>query len=120
MAGYARAVRIGDTVHVSGTTATDREGALVGVGDPEAQTAQIVRNIAWALGQLGSGLEDVVRTRIYVHRREHWERVARAHGDAFAAIRPATTLVIAGLIDPDMLVEIEAKAIVGSGTDAGA
>jgi enamine deaminase RidA (YjgF/YER057c/UK114 family) len=119
MAGYARAVRVGNTIHVSGTTATDRSGALVGIGDPTVQTEQIVRNIAWALDQLGSGLMDVVRTRIYVRDPEHWERVARAHGVAFAAVRPATTLVIAGLIEPEMLVEIEAEAIVGSGSDAG-
>ena len=114
--GDSRAVVAGDRVYVSGTTATDGHGAIVGVGDAGAQTRQAIANIAAALAQAGATLADVVRTRIYVVDIEAWEAVGRAHGEAFGAIRPACSMVeVSRLIAPEILVEIEADAVIGAG-----
>lgn len=111
--GYSRAVRVGQHVAVAGTTALARDGTLVGPGDAAAQTRQAIANIGSALERAGASLEDVVRTRIFVTDISQWEAVGRAHGEVFGKVRPACTMVeVSRLIDPQMLVEIEAEAIV--------
>jgi enamine deaminase RidA (YjgF/YER057c/UK114 family) len=114
LAGYSRAVRIGDRVLVSGTTASGPDGP-VAVGDAAAQARFVLDRIERALTELGATLGDVVRTRVFVRHIEDWEAVARVHGERFGSVRPANTLVQATLVHPDLLVEIEAEAVIGAG-----
>jgi enamine deaminase RidA (YjgF/YER057c/UK114 family) len=114
--GYSRAVRVGSSVYVSGTTASDEHGQVIGIGDPYEQTVYILQKIERALREAGATMQDVVRTRIYVKNIDHWQRIGHAHAEFFGSVRPASAMVeISRLINPDHLVEIEVDAVIGAG-----